>query len=57
MKTLYGTVFAEGAFGALAAVNISANAARFARDLPLRINPKDALRTSAAINLYGRVAH
>lgn len=46
---------AEGQFGALAAVNISANSAWFAWDLPLYINPNDAMQTSPAINLYGQI--
>lgn len=44
-----------GAFGALAAVKISANTAWFARDLPLYINPNDTRRNPTAINLYGHV--
>lgn len=56
MKTLCGNTGAEGPFGALATVNISANPAWFARDLPLYLNLNDATQSPTAINLYGRVA-
>lgn len=55
IKTLYGNMGTEGAFGALAAVHISANPAWFARDLPLYINPNHARQTATAINLYRHV--
>lgn len=44
-----------GPFGALAAVNISANTAWFARDLPLYINPNDSRQNLTTINLYGHI--
>lgn len=45
-----------GPFGALAAVNISANTARFARDLTLYTNPNDPRRDLTVINRHRHVA-
>lgn len=41
----------SGAFEALAATTVSANAARFARDLALYINPNEPWRNGIAHNL------
>lgn len=56
IMTLDGNMGTQGPFGALAAVNISANTAWFARDLPLYINPNDTRQTPNAINLYRQIA-
>lgn len=45
-----------GPFGALAAGNISANTARFARDLTLYTNPNDPRRDLTVINRHRHVA-
>lgn len=45
-----------GPFGALAAGNISVNAARFARELPLYINPNDPLQNVTVFDRYRHIA-
>lgn len=55
MRRLCGHWSSQGPFGALATVNISANPAWFARDLPLYLNLYDAMQKPTAFNLYGRV--